>query len=106
MDRAYVRCGTHSAGFDVKLREHVPLAPYCTLGVGGPARFLVEVDEEASLTRAAEWAREHGLPLRVLGGGSNLVVADEGVDALVVRIALRGVASRDRGAAIFLTAAA
>src|SRR4029077_10031268 len=47
-----------------------------------------------------------GVPLRVLGGGSNLVVADAGVDALVIRIGLRGIATREVAGAIELTAAA
>ena len=86
--------------------ENVPLAPYCTLGVGGPARYFVEVRDEAGLLDALAWARRRGLPFRVLGGGSNLVVADEGVAALVARIALRGVASREVDGAVELTAAA
>src|SRR5207244_6124868 len=59
--------------------ENVPLGPYCTLGVGGPARYFIEVRDEAGLLDARAWARRRGLPFRVLGGGSNLVVADEGV---------------------------
>src|SRR5207245_6504625 len=61
--------------------ENVPLGPYCTLGVGGPARYFIEVRDEAGLLDARAWARRRGLPFRVLGGGSNLVVADEGVAA-------------------------
>jgi UDP-N-acetylmuramate dehydrogenase len=76
------------------------------LGVGGPARYFVEVHDEAGLLDAVAWAQHRGLPVRVLGGGSNLVVADEGVDALVARIALRGVASREAPGAVELTAAA
>ena len=87
------------------MRERVPLAPYCTLGVGGPARFFVEAEDEAAVVAALDWARRHGVPFRVLGGGSNLLVADDGVDALVVRIALRGVAARDVEGAVELTAA-
>src|SRR5438445_2762473 len=86
--------------------ENVQLAPYCTLGVGGPARYLVEGHDEAGLLDALAWARRRGLPFRVLGGGSNLVVADEGVEALVARIALRGIASREVTGAVELTAAA
>ncbi|OLA99869.1 MAG: UDP-N-acetylenolpyruvoylglucosamine reductase [Candidatus Rokubacteria bacterium 13_1_40CM_4_69_39] len=86
--------------------ENVPLGPYCTLGVGGPARYFIEVRDEAGLLDARAWARRRGLPFRVLGGGSNLVVADEGVAAVVARIALRGVASRPVNGAVELTAAA
>jgi UDP-N-acetylmuramate dehydrogenase len=86
--------------------EHVPLAPWCTLGVGGPARFFVEARDEAAVTAALAWARARGLGVRVLGGGSNLVVADEGVDALVVRLALRGVEAQEGDGAVAVTAAA
>jgi UDP-N-acetylmuramate dehydrogenase len=84
----------------------VLLAPLTTLGVGGPARWFVEVEDEPSLLGAFRWAREQGVPFRVMGGGSNLVVADEGVDGLVVRIALRGVDTRLTGGMIELTAGA
>jgi len=86
--------------------ENVRLAEHCTLGVGGPARFFVEARDEASVLAACEWARARRLPIRVLGGGSNLVVADEGVDGLVVRIALRGIDTREAHGVVELTAAA
>ena len=88
------------------LREHVPLASCCTLGVGGPARFFVEAADEAALLAALRWSQARGLALRVLGGGSNLVVADAGVDGLVVKVALRGVSSREAGGGVEVTAAA
>lgn len=87
-------------------RENVPLAPRTTLAVGGPARWFVEAREESAVLDALAWARARGVPLRVLGGGSNLVVSDEGVDALVVKIDLRGVSTREAGGAIEVTAAA
>jgi UDP-N-acetylmuramate dehydrogenase len=86
--------------------EHVPLAPYCTLGVGGPARWLIEASDDATVHAAHRWARARGVPFLVLGGGSNLLVADAGVDALVVRIAMRGVRTRSAGGAVEVTAAA
>jgi UDP-N-acetylmuramate dehydrogenase len=87
-------------------RERVPLAPYTTLGVGGPARWFVEAGDEAALLSALAWAQSHGVPLRVLGGGSNLVVADDGVEALVVRLMLRGIDAHETGGAVEVTAAA
>ena len=89
-----------------KLAENVPLAPYCTLGVGGPARFFVEPGDEGALRDALELARARGLAVRVLGGGSNLLVADRGVDGLVVRLGLRGISTRETAGAVELTAAA
>jgi UDP-N-acetylmuramate dehydrogenase len=86
--------------------ENVRLAEHCTLGVGGPARFFVEARSEAAVLEALDWARARRLPIRVLGGGSNLVVADEGIDGLVVKIALRGVDTREAHGVVELTAAA
>jgi UDP-N-acetylmuramate dehydrogenase len=73
------------------LRERVPLSGYTTLRLGGPARWFAEAATDAQVVaqvRAADSRRE---PLLVLGGGSNLVVADEGFDGTVVRIATTGI---------------
>ncbi|MBI1733618.1 MAG: UDP-N-acetylmuramate dehydrogenase [Candidatus Rokubacteria bacterium] len=88
------------------LRERVPLAPLTTLGVGGGARWFVEARDEATVQAALEWARARRMPLLVLGGGSNLVVGDGGVDALVVKIALRGVDAHPTRGGVEVTAAA
>ncbi len=73
------------------IRENVPLAPLTTLGVGGPARFFVEALTEAEVIEAVEFARSRRLPLFVLGGGSNLVVADAGFPGLVLKIGITDV---------------
>lgn len=87
-------------------REAVSLAPFCTLGVGGPARFLCEVRDEREVLAALAWADARGVSVRILGAGSNLVVADAGVDALVIRIGLRGIEVRAAAGALDVTAAA
>jgi UDP-N-acetylmuramate dehydrogenase len=76
----------------LQLREHVPLGPLTTLGVGGSARYFVEARTEDDVRQALAWAKQRGVSLRVLGGGSNLVVADGGFDGLVLAVALRGLA--------------
>ena len=76
---------------DIEIRETVPLAPLTTLGVGGHARFFVKASSVAEVERAVVFARDRGLELFVLGGGSNLVVSDRGFDGLVVQIAIEGV---------------
>jgi len=86
--------------------EHAPLAPHCTLRIGGPARYLVEATDEPTVVKAVQWAASRALPVRVLGGGSNLVIADEGVDGLVLKIGLRGVTTREVSGAVEVTAAA
>ncbi len=70
--------------------EHVALAPLITFEVGGAARFVAEVEDEVELAAAFVWARARSLPVFVLGGGSNLVVADRGLEAVVVRLRGRG----------------
>lgn len=65
--------------------EGVLFARLTTLGVGGPARWLARVRDEAALAAVLAWARETGITVFVLGGGSNLVVADAGFEGLVVR---------------------
>ncbi len=75
----------------LSIRENVPLAGYTTLGVGGPARFLVEISDESQLPDALELACARSLPVFVLGGGSNLLVSDSGFPGLVLRIGLRGI---------------
>ena len=70
----------------IELHHDVPLARHTYLRVGGPARHLAIPDDTAQLEQLLGWARSEGLAVRVLGGGSNLLVADEGVDALVISL--------------------
>jgi UDP-N-acetylmuramate dehydrogenase len=86
--------------------EQAALAPLCTMGVGGQAEFLLEVHDEATLLDALAWAGRRGIPARILGGGSNLVISDAGVDGLVLRIGLRGVAVEARADGVHVAAAA
>lgn len=69
----------------------MPLAPCTTLGIGGEAEWHLRAERPEDVAYADAWAAEHGFPLFVLGGGSNLVVADEGVGGLVVQIAIAGI---------------
>ena len=81
----------------MKLQENIPLAPLTTLQVGGPARYFVEAGSEAEINEGLSWAAQRRLPLFVLGGGSNLVVADEGWPGLVLKVALPGVRHEGQG---------
>jgi UDP-N-acetylmuramate dehydrogenase len=76
------------------MQEHVPLAPLTTLGIGGEARFFVEARTEAQVGGALAFAEERGLPVFVLGGGSNILVSDEGFPGLVLRVSVSGIESR------------
>ncbi|MEV4005106.1 UDP-N-acetylmuramate dehydrogenase [Actinomadura sp. NPDC049753] len=70
--------------------EDVNLAGYTTLRLGGPARRFVEATTEAELVAAVRKADDEGEPVLVLGGGSNLVVSDDGFPGTVVRVGTRG----------------
>ena len=72
---------------DVEIQEGVPLARLTTVGIGGPARWLAQPESVSGLERVVAWAAERDLPVVPIGLGSNLLAADAGVEALVVRLA-------------------
>ena len=88
------------------VREYVPLAPFTTLGVGGPARYFIRADSENTVLEASGFANDKGLPLLVLGGGSNLLISDEGFPGVVMRIEIRGLEWRDDGQRVRLISGA
>lgn len=75
------------------IEENVPLAPMTTFGIGGPARWFAAPADMGQLRESLAFAGDAGLPVLVFGGGSNLLVADAGVRAVVIRLA-DGVFSR------------
>jgi UDP-N-acetylmuramate dehydrogenase len=70
---------------------NVPLAPLTTFELGGPAHYFCRAVSVEDAVGALDWAQERALPVFVLGGGSNLVVGDEGFPGLVLQLATRGV---------------
>jgi UDP-N-acetylmuramate dehydrogenase len=81
----------------VEPRPHVALAPFTTLRVGGAARWYVRAETIEQVRLAYAWAADRGLPLFVLGGGSNVVVSDEGIAGLVLHVAIEGSTLHERG---------
>jgi UDP-N-acetylmuramate dehydrogenase len=88
------------------IREHVPLAPLTTIGLGGSARFFAACHSLDEIRAALSWAVGRGLPVHLLGGGSNTVFADEGYPGLVLHLATRGTTFAEDGNAVRVTAAA
>ena len=76
-------------GFE--LIENYALAPLTTLKVGGAARFFVRAESENEIAEAVDFARKRDLPVFVLGGGSNVLISDNGFEGLVLKIANRGI---------------
>jgi UDP-N-acetylenolpyruvoylglucosamine reductase len=68
------------------IEENVPLSRFTTLGTGGPARWFARPETETELREALRWAAEREVAVSVVGLGSNLLVADEGVEALVLKL--------------------
>lgn len=70
--------------------EHVKIPPgalmslYTTMRIGGPADFLVRASSADDIVAATRWAKAEGIPVTVIGGGSNLIVSDEGIEGLVI----------------------
>jgi UDP-N-acetylmuramate dehydrogenase len=90
----------------VALQEHVPLAGYSTIGLGGEARYFALCRSEEDIQQALRFAREHALRVQVLGGGSNTLFADQGFNGLVLRVGLEGISYREEGEWCIVSASA
>ena len=78
-----------------RLAAHAPIAPLTTFRVGGTADWLADVRSVGELQTLLTIARDANVPVTVLGGGSNVVVSDQGVRGLVVRLVLIGISQPD-----------
>lgn len=81
-----------------EIEQNVPLGPLTTLGVGGPAKYFVRAETEADIVEAFAFSRRQDLEVFILGGGSNILVADAGFDGLVIQVALKGIDAADAAA--------
>lgn len=89
------------------MQEHVSLADYCTMKLGGNARYLCTVGNKEELAEAVQWGSDQGLKLLMLGGGSNVVFGEAGFDGLVIVDKIKGfevVAEDDQSATIAIGA--
>src|SRR5579884_1829589 len=81
----------------IELEDNVPLARFTTIGTGGPARWFARPTTVAELREVLAWAAEREVPVEPIGLGSNLLVHDEGVDALVLKLGGELAAARVEG---------
>ena len=88
------------------IREGVHLAPHTTLGVGGRARYFAECRSTAEIRNCLIWARERNLQVQVMGGGSNILFADEGFGGLVLKVGVGGVDFAPQGGRVVVNAGA
>jgi UDP-N-acetylmuramate dehydrogenase len=89
-----------------RILENVPLAPLTTFGVGGPASYFIEAVSEEDLIDALDFAHSKAVPAFILGGGSNLLVSDQGFPGLAIKIGLRGVSFEPSNSRMLVRAAA
>jgi UDP-N-acetylmuramate dehydrogenase len=80
-----------------QVEENVPLSRFTTLGTGGPARWFARPGSLEELEQLLRWAQERGLAVQAIGLGSNLLPADAGVDALVLKLSGALAAAEARG---------
>ena len=88
----------------MELREHISLAPFTTFGIGGDARYFVSAHHDDDVREAVRFAKEKQLPLLVVGGGSNLLIADSGFSGLVLHVTSANVSVEERDKAATLIA--
>lgn len=81
----------------MNIKENVILAPYTTFRIGGPARYFCEVTSIDELREALEFSKKNGLRFFILGGGSNILISDEGFNGLVVKMGIKGLEFKDEG---------
>jgi UDP-N-acetylmuramate dehydrogenase len=75
----------------IEILDQVPLAPYTTLKVGGNSKYLVKVDSAEQLTKVQQFAKQTAAPLFIMGGGSNVLVSDEGFSGLTIHNCILGI---------------
>jgi UDP-N-acetylmuramate dehydrogenase len=88
------------------IRDNVPLAPLTTIGVGGPARHYLRASTLEDVEAGEGWARSWDVPLMVLGGGSNVVISDDGFPGLVLHVDVHGIDVTLEDDAVHIDAAA
>lgn len=80
----------------LKFEQNYPLNKVTTLQIGGPARQFVTVSTQDDLTEAIAYANQNQIPYLVIGGGSNLLVADQGVNKLIIKNEIEGITKEVR----------
>lgn len=81
----------------MKILENIPLKPLTTIGTGGPARFFLACSSNQQIIEGLQFANSKGLKVLILGGGSNVLISDDGFQGLVLHVATQGVSFDTNG---------
>lgn len=79
----------------MKITENVPLSTLTTMRLGGPARYVIEVENKADILYAYNFAKTHALPIFILGGGANTLAHDEGWPGVIIKNAMQGITEEE-----------
>lgn len=79
------------------MQENIELSKYTSFRIGGPASFFVEAKTDADFISALSFSREQNLPFLVLGGGTNILIKDQGFKGLVIRSQSKNLSFEDQG---------
>lgn len=80
---------------NLPIQSNIPLAPFTTFKIGGPAKYFVRAKRIAEILKATEDAEKNNIPIYILGGGSNVLIHDQGFDGLVIKMEIGGVELTD-----------
>ena len=67
------------------IQKNIPLAPYTTVKIGGPAQFFIHVQNTSEFLEAINYGKDYNLPITILGNGSNVLISDSGIRGLVIK---------------------
>lgn len=81
----------------LNIKQNVPLALFTTFQIGGPAKYFCRVESIENLKEAIAWTKKENIPYLIIGGGSNLLISDEGFPGLVIKNELTGINLASRG---------
>lgn len=82
-----------------RIERKIFLAPFTTLGIGGPTRYFTRVRREEDIPEICDWAHQSDFPILVLGGGSNMVVSDRGFSGVVLKMEIKGIQNKNETSA-------
>ena len=75
----------------MKILENVPIKNLTTMRLGGPARFVLEIEDQSEIPEAYDFAKSKNLPVFILGGGANTIARDEGFDGVIIKYTKTGI---------------
>ena len=79
----------------MKISENIPISPLTTMRLGGPARYVIEIEKPSEIPEAYDFAQSKNLPTFVLGGGANTIGHDEGFNGVIIKSTLKGIEEMD-----------